>query len=323
MSPNTKILIALSALVIMALGVPMAAAQGSEIQYQHSAGTVTLTTDDIAIRVTSVGEVPHFLWWDPNNTDIDYHVMFVKLFEAIDNNSNGAFDLGTDKIVGPPFALPSADWEFSGFVTEMDGDKATAVHFNFTSTTTHTPRPSEQNGDYGSLPNITSFDIMVQIRVHMSLANPGEMKFDVLIGGWVWTYTDSMLVLQFTVAESDHGLTQGDRDPAGFNQTGTQFSFGNGYIQYEGTALAAQNTIQVRASHGAGTCNETGESVYLTFANFGNTTLEYDPTLGIVASSSSVPSTLPDLTTPILMVSAATIATIAAIVIVVAVKVRK
>jgi hypothetical protein len=39
----------------------------------------------------------------------------------------------------------------------------------------------------------------------------------------------------------------------------------------------------VRASYGEGTGLEAGESVYLAFENFGNETLEYDPTLGIEA----------------------------------------
>lgn len=318
MNPKTKILVVLSALLLMGLGAPMAAAQGSGIQYQESAGTVTLTTDDIAVKVTSVGQVPHFHWWDPNNTAVDYHVMFVKLFEAQDNNSNGIFDLGTDTMIGPPFALPSANWEFSGFVTEQEGDNLTAVHFNFTSTSAHDPRPGGQNDSYGQLPDLPSFDVTVQIRVHMSVEDLGEMKFDVVIGGWTWTYSDSLLVLQFTVSESDHDETQGSRDPAGFNQTGTQFNFENGYMQYEGTALAAQNTIQVKASHGEGTGDELGESVYLAFENFGNETLEYDPTIGVETSSSSIVNPLTDQATLILIGGAVVI--IAAVVVV---KVRK
>jgi hypothetical protein len=267
------------ALVLMSSTVPLAAAQGNQIQYQHSQGIVTLSTDAIEIKITGAGEVPHFHWWDPNTTDVDYHVMFVKLFEANDTNSNGVFDLGNDTMIGAPFALPTTDWEISEFVTEGEGENVTAVHFNMTSTTTHDPRPDGP----GNLPPMAEFDVMMQIRVHLDLEKPGEVKFDVVIDGWDWTYEESILVLQFTVTESNHGQNQGSRDPAGFERTGTKFEFNNGYMEYEDTALAAQNTIQVRASYGEGTGLEAGESVYLAFENFGNETLEYDPTLGIEA----------------------------------------
>jgi hypothetical protein len=200
---------------------------------------VTLSTDAIEIKITGAGEVPHFHWWDPNTTDVDYHVMFVKLFEANDTNSNGVFDLGNDTMIGAPFALPTTDWEISEFVTEGEGENVTAVHFNMTSTTTHDPRPDGP----GNLPPMAEFDVMMQIRVHLDLEKPGEVKFDVVIDGWDWTYEESILVLQFTVTESNHGQNQGSRDPAGFERTGTKFEFNNGYMEYEDTALAAQNTI--------------------------------------------------------------------------------
>ncbi len=271
------------ALVLIGSTVPLAVAQGNQIQYQHSQGIVTLSTDAIEIKITGAGEVPHFHWWDPNTPTVDYHVMFVKLFEANDTDSNGVFDLDSDTMVGPPFALPTTDWEVSDFLTEEQDGNVTAVHFNMTSTGTHDPRPDGPGNDYGNLPDMGQFDVAVQIQVHMNLESPGEFKFDLVIDGWEWTYEDSILVLQFTVTESNHGQNQGSREPAGFERTGTRFEFNNGYMEYEETALAAQNTIQVRASYGEGTGQEAGESVYLAFENFGNETLEYDPTLGIEA----------------------------------------
>jgi len=148
-------LLALFALVLMGLGVPLAAAQSSGIQYQHSSGIVTLETEDLSLRVTGVNEVPHFHWWDPDSPTVDYHVMFVKFFEANDTNSNGVYDVETDVMVGAPLALPTADWEFSGFELEQEGDNVTAVHFNFTSTEEHEPRPMDTGESYGSLPEIS------------------------------------------------------------------------------------------------------------------------------------------------------------------------
>jgi hypothetical protein len=244
---------------------------------------VTLETDELQVRITGAGEVPHFHYWSSSNPTVDYHVMFVKLFEANDTDSDGVFTQGTDDMVGPPFALPTTDWLFSGFDTDETNGNITAVHFNLTSSEVFDPRPGGTGGQYGYLPPLPPFEVEVQIRVHMNVSSPNEFKFDLVVDGWTWTYPDSILVLQFTVTESNHGENQGTRDPAGFYQEQTTFEFGNGYMQYEDTALAANNTLQVKASHGEGMGLEAGESVYLSFENFGNETLVYDPTLGIAA----------------------------------------
>lgn len=192
--------------------------------------------------------------------------------------------------------LPTSDWEFSGFETETEDDIVTAVHFNFTSTTEYDPRPGGQSGNYGMLPDLGEFDVMVQIRVHMDMANPSEVKFDVIVDGWNWTYEGSILVMQFTIVESNHGQGQAERDPSGFqHSTETKFNFANGYMEYEDTALAAQNTLQVKASYGEGVGAEGGESVYLAFEYFGDETLIYDPILGVESASTSIlsdPTTL-------------------------------
>ncbi len=272
--------------MLLGLGVPMVAAQSTGIHHNESAGMITLTTDVIDIRITGANTAPHFQWWDPNSPTVDYNVKFVKMFEANDTNTNGAFDNGDDRMIGAPFALPTTGWDFSGFDTETEGTNVTAVHFNFTTTETFNPRPGGSSGEYGSLPNMAEFDVYMEIRVHMDMENPGEFKFDVIVDGWKWTYDESLLVLQFTVTQSNHGQSGGTDAPSGFQHTGTKFSFNNGYIEYEETALAAQNTLEVKASYGEGTGLEAGESIYLAFENFGNETLVYDPTIGIVSADS-------------------------------------
>lgn len=294
MNMNRKATLALFALMLVGIGVPLAAAQGNSVQYQYSAGIVSLTTDDIAIKVTGNNQAPHFHWWDPNTPDVDYHVMFVKMFEANDTNLDGVFNNASDRVIGAPFALPTTDWDFSGFITEDDGENTTAVHFNFTTTTEHDPRPEGVGMDFGSLPSMESFNVSIEVRVHLDLTNPGEMKFDLIVDGWDWTYEDSILVLQFTVTESAHGQLQGEDAPSGFQRDGTKFQFENGYFQYNETALAANNSLQVKASYGEGIGMEAGESIYLAFENFGSETLEYDPILGIESTdgTSFVPDTM-------------------------------
>jgi len=279
-----KTSLALFALMLIGMGVPLAAAQSTGIQYQYSAGIVSLETDDIAIKVTGNDQAPHFHWWDPNTPDVDYHVMFVRMFEANDTNANGIFDNDTDVMIGAPFVLPTVGWDFSGFETVEDDGNITEVHFNFTTEATFDPRPEGTGMDYGNLPSLPEFDVNVSVNVHMYLENPGEFKFDLVVEGWSWTYEESILVLMFTVTESAHGQNQGDIDPSGFHKVGTKFQFENGYFGYNETALAANNTLQVRASFGEAPGEYSGNAVYLSFENFGDDTLEYDPVLGVVPS---------------------------------------
>ncbi|MFW9927496.1 MAG: hypothetical protein ACFFDM_12155 [Candidatus Thorarchaeota archaeon] len=277
-----KTALALFALTIIGLGVPLAAAQSSGILYQYSAGIVSLETDDIAIKATGNDQAPHFHWWDPNNPSVDYHVMFARMFEANDTNADGVYENGVDTMVGAPFALPTTGWDFSGFETVDEDGNTTEVHFNFTTEATFDPRPTGTGVDYGSLPHLPAFDVAMEVNVHIYLENPGEFKFDLSIAGWNWTYEDSLLVLMYTVSESSHGQSHGDADPSGFHKVGTKFQFENGYFEYNETALAAQNTLQVRSSFGEPSGDYSGNAIFLSFENFGNETLEYDPILGIL-----------------------------------------
>jgi len=275
---NTQLIIALTAVVLLAL-VPYVAAQESGIEYEYDTGMVSLTTDDIGIKVTAFNQVPHFHWWNASVPETDYHVMFLKLFEANDTDADGAFDQEIDRIVGVPYLLPSSNWEFSGFDVVEQDMVASEVHFNFTATESYVP----------DMPEIPigmpeSFDVTIQIRVHIDLANPHEMKFDIVISGWSWAYEDSILVFQFTVTESEHGADEGTTEPPDFSQEDNRFDFDEGYMEYAEQAQAGEAVIPVKGSQGQGTGEEIGESVYLAFEYFGDEKLEYDPILGIATT---------------------------------------
>lgn len=79
--------------------------------------------------------------------------------------------------------------------------------------------------------------------------------------------------------------------------------------------MAAQNQIEVKASHGEGTGLEAGESVYLAFEYFGNETLEYDPILGVESETGNI------LTDNILLIAG--VGVVIAVVAIVALKARK
>ncbi len=296
---NTKTLLAISTLVLIGMTLPMSVAATGTIQYQNKDGMISLLTEDIGVMIPAAGEVPHFRWWDPNDTSVDFHLMFVKLFEANDTDGDGVFTPGMDHIIGPVFALPTTDWEFSGFKLDNASGSITAVHFNLTSTSTHIPRPEGMGSQYGELPPMEPFNVTVQIRVHIDVQTANSIKFDIIIAGWQWTYTDTILALQFMLTQSAHGANNGTEPPTGMYKEATRFQFSNGYFEYEPTALAAQNTIQVKASHGEGVGSEAGEAIYLAFENFGDNTLVYDPTLGIASDAGGL---FPPLTSEVLMI---------------------
>ncbi|MFW9803243.1 MAG: hypothetical protein ACFFFC_11350 [Candidatus Thorarchaeota archaeon] len=281
------------ALTALLASLPFAAAQSTGIQYQHANGVVTLTSDDIGVKVSAFNNVPHFQFWDESDDTpgADYHVTFSKLFEANDTNNNGAYDAGVDHRYGDPYTLPTDDWEFSGFATDEEDGIVTGVHFNFTNEDTFVPPTPVVLAD---IP--TSMDLEIQIRVHINLTNSNEMKFDIRLEGWEWAYADSILVFQFSVAESEHGLQEGTGEPADFEQdtSGYRFEFGDAYMECAEFAFADNSTtephqVQMRATHGEAEQGSVGKAVYLAFEYFGNETLDYDPTIGVLSADGPAP----------------------------------
>lgn len=272
---QTHLLVAFTSLVLLA-SVPLVTAQGAGIEYGYASGMASLTTEDIGVKVTAFNQVPHFHWWNESAPGKDYHVMFLKLFEANDTNGDGAFDPEVDRLIGEPYLLPTSNWDFSGFAVTEEESVVTEIHFNFTTTASFVP----------SLPEIPigmpeSFDVTIQIRVHMDIESPHEMKFDIVISGWTWAYEDSILVFQFTVTESVHGAPQGTINPTGITQEGNRFDFDEGYMVYAEQAQAGESVVPVHGTRGEGTGDENDESIYLAFQYFGDDVLEYDPILGI------------------------------------------
>jgi hypothetical protein len=139
-------------------------------------------------------------------------------------------------------------------------------------------------------------NLEIEIRVHINLTNSNEMKFDIKLEGWQWAFTDSILVFQFTVADSEHGQQDGTGEPADFEQdaSGYRFEFGDAYMECAEFAFADNSTVephqvQMKATHGEAEQASVGKSVYLAFEYFGNETLDYDPTLGVLSADTPVP----------------------------------
>ncbi|MFX0054953.1 MAG: hypothetical protein ACFFAX_01910 [Promethearchaeota archaeon] len=286
-----KRLLAVFATMMVLASVPFVAAQPHHrmFQFEESLGVVTITTGDIGVRVAADGEVPHFAWWNETDPGTDSHITFNRLFEANDTNENGAFDRGIDYLVGSMFRLPMDDWEFSGFLTEEQNDVVTAIHFNFTNTNTY-----EHDGPGMTMPGMPGMpghtnpmDVEIQIRIHFYLATPDQFKFDLMVSGWEWTSTNSILVFQFAVGESEHNRNISERDVSSIDHEGQKFTFGNAWMEYAQNAFAgnASHQVQVRASHGDPLMEQERKSIFIAFEYFGDEALEYDPILGITALS--------------------------------------
>lgn len=246
-----------SIIILLVIGQVALGQNGDEIQYKETAGLVEITTPELAVKVTASGRVPHFHFWNPKTDVTDYHVMFLRIFEAQDNNSDGAYNKDEDKMIGVPMALPVSNWD----VSEFDNVQGESIHFNFT--------------------NLG--DINIQICVHLYSANPEELKFDLIISGWDWQQEDSILVFQFTVSQSDHEQDpELGGPPENPSHQGTEVTFGEdgeAYMGYAEEAQAGNTPIPVRGSSNNG--GEDGYAIYLAFENFGEETLVYDPTIGI------------------------------------------
>lgn len=261
--------------------LPAVSAQWSGIQYQYANGTIVLTNNEIGIKISAFNQVPHFQWWNLTAPGADYHVQFVRIFEADDTNNDGAFSAADDRIIGQSFALPSTNWLFSGFHEEHQNDIITAVHFNFTNTEVFTPQgPSSI---LATEPTLEAIEI--QLRVHFYLTTPQQFKFDIALSGWNWTKDTSVLVFQLSVVQSAHGQDEDIQQLSEIVHSGNKFTFGHAYMEYAQNAFAANGThqVQVKGSHGQDTNEQESNAIFLTFAHFeGN--LNYDPVLGISGS---------------------------------------
>jgi predicted transcriptional regulator len=262
-----------SMLVFLTMG-QFAAGQNDQIQYKRTAGLVEITTPELAVKVTSNGSVPHFHFWKPSEKDsMHYHIKFLRLFEVNDINGDEKYDKGEDILIGSPLLLPSINWDLSEFTIEEgpDSEGVQAVHFNFT---------HSLSSDWG----VPGVNIYIQIRVHLYATELNEMKFDLLISGWDWQLMDSLLVLQFTVSGSSNEEDPNDDDPIPMVQDNNQFQFEEGFMEYAEQAQSGKNNIQVYGTHNNGLeAGDKGASIYLAFTNFGDETLEYDPTIGILS----------------------------------------
>lgn len=272
-----KTLLTRSRVAIIALGLvfimvasttTMAVTNGQILHYQYNQGSkqVTLTSTGIDIRVTTGGNVPHFMFWDPNitqaNLRVIYHVQFYQLIEFNDTNDDGTYTPGTDQVVAPILGLASVDWIFSGFQIEEEDSIVKAVHFNFTS-------ESVQGHHHP--------DLYIQLRCHVNITNANELKFDIVLSGWPWTYNDTYLALRWDLMVQSPGMLH-YRHAYQYRYENGTYTFDGAYFAYKHSANVGNDTVQVTSCH-----EDMPEKTqfYIVYPNFGDDLLEHDPVIGL------------------------------------------
>lgn len=286
MFPRSAAVAALSLAFLMVAGfMATAAADGTGFQWQYDAGNkqVTLTTPKLDIRVTTGGQVPHFMFWDPTITDpnlrLTYHVQFQQLIEFNDTNGDGVYTSGTDTNVRI-LALAAINWTFSGFLTEETNGSLTAIHFNFTLADVQPPHGYEE--------------LFVQLRCHVNTSKPEELKFDVVISGWPWANSNTYLALRWDLMVQSPGAGAYRRaNQYQYHVENRTYSFDGAYFSYRNTANVGLSTVPVNSS-----IDEQVDKTrfYVVYPNFGNETLEHDPEVGLEDTTPPIePPVLPVL----------------------------
>lgn len=264
---------ALTLLLVTSVSIT-AASNGTGFMWQYDAPhqQVTLATDEMTVRVTTGGEVPHFLFWATNTTSVPapvtYHVQFHQIIEFNDTDADAAYTPGMDIVVHPILSLAAIRWDFSNFVTDQEDDTVSMVHFNFTLDET-------QGQGYD--------DLFVQLRFHMNASIPNELKFDIVISGWPWTHPDTFLALRWDLMIQSPGQHSFQHAHQTHYENRT-YSFDGAYYSYRNTANAGSSTVPVNCSIEEQTDRTR---FYIVYPNFGDDTLVHDPTIGL---SSPIPT---------------------------------
>ena len=271
-------------LLMVSNSTVMATTNGQGIHYQYNPANkqVTLTTPTLDVRVSTDGNVPHFMFWDPTFTDpstrILYHVQFIQLIEFNDMNDDGMFTQGTDHVIDPILGLGQVDWDFSGFITEEDDGTTTAVHFNFT---------------LNYVQGMGFETLSMELCCHINATNNNELKFDVVISGWPWASTDTLLALRWDLMVQNPGMHH-HQHAHRYRYENHTYSFDGAFFAYKHSANAGNETVDV-------TCNYEDHPehtrFYLVYPNFGDDLFVHDPVVGL--DGSVVP---PNAFLPILIV---------------------
>ena len=285
--------------------------------WDMTSGTATISVGDFTVQVVGRGEVLHIQFWNESDPEVKYTVNIASLIEFEDLNQDGVFQPNETK-GGSQTVLPLAkvDWTFEGFQNDTNEQGETvAVHFSFTS---------------AGITDPTYAEVDLQIRCHLYLADQEldldgatyplfgstELKFDIMVANWPWTDPDNLLALRFQIrpvcdaqnrncapvakefqARNKLNVNEAMNQAQRFrgtvepkqqfsfeveNRVAAYFAFAN-QVKVKNANLESFETVECSYM-----TDGTNVQVYLTFPHFES--MEYDPSVGIVGSS-SVPET--------------------------------
>lgn len=220
-------------------------------QQEQGSNNIHIETDSIAIDITGGQNVPKFSFWSLDDNETVYRVQFARIFEVLDNNSNGVYDKADNESVVPQSnqALAPLTWEFSEEVTS-DG----LTSFNITS---------------------SGADFTIQFRNHIN-ESEANLKFDVVLEGYTWTSDDpsALFVLGFMLESSSNNASL----------DGNNVQFGeDAFFESVNTASTNDGDIGVSLSTGV---EEESPMVYLAYEQFTGGFV-HDPTIGVQAKTTS------------------------------------
>ncbi len=241
-------------------------------------GPVTVSTEDLTVRVNP-GPVPHFWYWSTDGSQDDaYHVKFQHLIEYSDDNGDEMFASTETESGGASFSLSSGKWEFSGLTTEdgdslESGDTADSVKFSFTLVGPIRGKQNGNNGQQGNLSTtkIASENLVVVLTCHISADEGNKMKIDVYIENWNFVSEDNRLAVRtdFTTDNGTHTIEEGNDG----------YQIGDAFFAYEDSATADGQSVTVTAN-AEELEQATGLKVWFNYPSFTDT-LDHDPTIGI------------------------------------------
>ncbi len=240
---------------------------GQGIGIVTQTGLTTLETDSLVVEIRGDTNVPQFFFWQPGNDTDTYKLQLDSVFEILDNDSDGAYTLGEDKLVpNSIISLTSFTWDFSEFdlVNSTDGNLE-QINFNITSVPTDGP---------GSSPNdVNDNDLLIQFRVHMDIANETQLKFDIVMNNYNFTDDDALLVVAFKLLTTDNKEIK---------QDGYRLEFGEAFFHSESSANDSNGERHVGISQGE---EQLGESpkIYLAYEHFEGL-MVHDPTIGFTST---------------------------------------
>lgn len=244
---------------------------GAGLGAETKAGLITLDTGSLVVEIKGGVEIPQFFFWESGNDTDVYKLQLDQVFEVLDNNSNGIYDLHEDQRLGDTTVpLATLSWEFSDFLTVNDTDNnISELHFNITSV-------SPAAALAGAPPEN---EMYIQFRIHMDVTKATELKFDVVIDNYNFTDPDALLVVAFKLMTPNNETIQ---------QDGYELQFGEAFFQSASSANDTNGEMQVGLTNDI---EDESRKIYLAYEHFDGL-MVHDPVIGL----SSVDDTVDDTT---------------------------